>query len=178
MNFLQVCITAIALSMDACAVALCNGLVDMRMRVHKAFFIALTFGFFQGLMTIIGYFMGALFSEFIIGISHYVAFGLLLFLGLKMIYEQYNMKEEDCKISDTKMVFVQGIATSIDALLVGITLVMLNVKVLEASIIIGFITFVLCLIAIKIGKKCGKILQKRLILISIGVRILIDGIIN
>lgn len=180
MSLIEIIIIGIVLSMDASAVSMCNGMLESKMKVQKSIFIAITFGVFQGVMPIIGYYLGSLFSDFIADISHYIAFGILFILGLKIIWESRKRK---CELeANTQTIFIQAIATSLDALIVGITFVMLQVNIVNAAIIITIITSILCFIAIKVGNTFGALLQNKvevfggIILIFIAFHNLIDGL--
>jgi putative Mn2+ efflux pump MntP len=174
----------IALAMDAACVSMVNGMVDKRIKVKKSIYIAFLFGFFQGGMALIGYLSGNLFVDMISGIDHWIALILLVIIGSKMIYEsarKSNKDELSCFISNKKL-FVQALATSIDALAAGISIAALAVNMTNAVIIIFTTTFSISFLSIYIGKRFGVLLNKKaellggLILIIIGLEIFITHV--
>ncbi|MDD3887706.1 MAG: manganese efflux pump MntP family protein [Patescibacteria group bacterium] len=183
MSLLNILFIAIALSFDAMAVAAANGAHHHQMGAKKALKIAFYFGFFQFLMPLIGYILGFGLIQFISGVDHWIAFFLLVILGIKMLVESFK-KEEEKKIDihSFKILLTQSIATSIDALIIGVTLALLPVNIWLSVSIIGLTTFILSLISIYIGKKCGEKWGKKaeiiggLVLISIGLKILLEHI--
>jgi putative Mn2+ efflux pump MntP len=185
MNFFALLALGIALAMDAACVSMVNGMVDKRIRIRQALYIAFVFGFFQGAMALIGYLSGNLFLDLISGIDHWIALGLLAFIGGKMIYESVSNKDEEeaksCDITHRKL-FVQAVATSIDALAAGISIAALLVNMYEATALIFLTTFIISLISVYLGKKFGLLLSKKaellggLILLGIGLNIFISHI--
>ena len=173
----------IGLAMDACAVSMANGLKEPNMKINKTVFIALMFGLFQGLMPLIGYFVGAQVLTKIEWIIPWVALIILGFLGSKMIHDGIKGEDEEVNKDLTiKLILVQALATSIDALSVGFTIS--DYKVVEAIIstgIVALITFFICFCAVFIGKKFGTKLGNKavifggVILILIGIEIFISG---
>ncbi|MGD9887127.1 MAG: manganese efflux pump MntP family protein [Bacilli bacterium] len=184
MNYWEIIILGIGLSMDAAAVSLCNGLMETNIRARKALGIALLFGVFQGIMPILGYYLGSLVSQFLQDMTVFLASGLLIFLGTKMIYEEIKHKNDLCVVSTTPVLFSQAFATSIDAFLVGFTFVLMQVSIYPASSIIAIVTAIICFGAVFLGKRFGNILKNKavlfggLILMAIGVKILIQGLLN
>lgn len=191
MGIVEVLLTGVGLSMDAAAVGMTNGLNEPKMRLTKILLIALFFGVFQGVMPLIGYFAGTLFAEAVASIAPYVALVLLGFIGGKMIYEALKKskeEEETFKNLGVGALTVQAIATSIDALAVGISLLALNgigalkVNIFAACAIIAACTFVISLAAVFIGKKFGAVLADKaeliggIILVAIGLKIFIEGV--
>ncbi len=191
MGILEVLLTGVGLSMDAAAVGMTNGLNEPKMRLTKILLIALFFGVFQGVMPLIGYFAGTLFAEAVASIAPYVALVLLGFIGGKMIYEALKKskeEEETAKNLGVGALTAQAIATSIDALAVGISLLALNgigalkVNIFAACAIIAACTFVISLAAVFIGKKFGAVLADKaeliggIILVAIGLKIFIEGV--
>ena len=191
MGILEVLLTGVGLSMDAAAVGMTNGLNEPKMRLTKILLIALFFGVFQGVMPLIGYFAGTLFAEAVASIAPYVALVLLGFIGGKMIYEALKKskeEEETVKNLGVGALTAQAIATSIDALAVGISLLALNgigarkVNIFAACAIIAACTFVISLAAVFIGKKFGAVLADKaeliggIILVAIGLKIFIEGV--
>lgn len=163
--------------MDAFAVAISKGL-SMKKSYKKSIKVGLYFGFFQGLMPLIGYFLGFSFENIVTRIDHYIAFTLLTILGLSMILEN-NEQEMDNKL-DIKSMLLLSIATSIDALAVGVTFAFLSVNILKATITIAIITFIICFVGVLIGNKFGKFLKNKaqifggIILIITGIKILLE----
>lgn len=180
MSIINIFLIAIALSFDAMAVGACNGAHHHKMGAKKALKIAFYFGFFQFLMPLIGYILGVGLEKFVSSIDHWIAFILLSILGVRMLIESFK-KEEEKKIDihSFKILLTQSIATSIDALIVGITLALLPVNIWLSVSIIGLTTFILSLISIYLGKKCGEKWGKKaeiaggLVLIAIGLKILL-----
>ena len=181
---LTVFIIGLGLSMDAFSVSVTNGMCMEKVNFKNAGKIAFVYAFFQFLMPVLGYFAGNIFKDFISSVDHWIAFCLLFFIGLKMMMEAIDeMKEKEkaeCKKIGWKLLMVQGIATSIDALAVGISFVALKMPVFSSSVLIGVITFVICLFGVFLGKKVGNLLKGKagiigvLILIGIGTKILIE----
>lgn len=177
--------------MDAFAVSISDGMTFNKINIKKALAIALTFGLYQAAMPLLGFLGGSLFYEQIKHLDHWIALILLAFLGGKMIFESIQMfrdkkNEKEIEIRHTNMTFkllmVQGIATSIDALAVGISLAAVNANIIYSASIIGAITAVVCLPAVFLGKKTGDILSDKaellggLILVGIGVKIFIQHV--
>ena len=183
MGFLELFLLAVGLSMDAFAVALCKGLCMQRLDKRQATLIATFFGGFQALMPVIGWFLGTQFERYITSIDHWIAFVLLAIIGINMLKEAFSKEEEevDCTIKqDIKDLLLLAIATSIDALAVGITFAFLQVKVLPAVLLIGCTTFVLSFIGVWAGNRFGLKYQKKAqmaggaVLILMGLKILLD----
>ena len=181
MNFLEIILISISLGMDAFAVAICKGMAMYKGSVKKGVIIAIYFGVFQALMPFIGYMLGLRFEKAINAIDHWLAFGLLNIIGINMIKESFNKKDEN--INDDvsfKTMFILALATSIDALAVGITFAFLNVNIYVPIIFIGIITFIMSFIGVKIGTKFGDKFNNKaetaggIILILMGFKILLD----
>lgn len=181
MSIFTILSIALGLSMDAFAVSVTSGFTIKRLKVRHAMRIALFFGGFQAAMPIIGWLAGSALRNFITGIDHWIAFGLLCAIGGKMIYESTKI-EKDEKWADPLNIMILltlAVATSIDALAVGLSLSFLKVAIITPSIIIGIITFTLSFIGAYIGKKFGHFFESKLeivgglILIAIGIKILI-----
>lgn len=181
MTIIEIAVIGVALAMDAFAVSICKGLAMNKMNYKKAIIIALFFGFFQAIMPLFGYFLGNAFAKSIAAIDHWIAFILLGLIGMNMIKEARS-QEEECfddtlKIRDLIML---SIATSIDALAVGITFAFFKVSILMAILIIGVITFIICIIGVKIGNVFGERYKSKaelvggIILIIMGFKILIE----
>lgn len=185
MGFVELFLIGVGLSMDAFAVSVCKGL-NMRGKVNfkHAGVIALFFGGFQALMPLIGYFLGIGFEKYITKIDHWIAFLLLGFIGGKMVIEaikEWNAedKQEEDKL-EIKELFILAVATSIDALAVGITFAFLSVNIWSAISIIGVTTFILSLIGVVIGNKFGSKYKSKaelvggIILVLMGIKILLE----
>lgn len=189
MSLAELFIIAVGLSMDAFAVAVCKGLSVYKLKSKHMLITGLWFGGFQGLMPLIGYFLGSTFEKYITPIDHWIAFVLLGLIGMNMIKESFGKEEEDCSDASfsIKTMFVMAVATSIDALAVGITFALLpDVNITAAVLFIGVITFILSCIGIKIGNVFGAKFKSKAefaggaILILMGAKILFEhlGIIN
>lgn len=182
MGIIEIIILSIGLAMDATAVSMTNGMNDTQIKIKKIVLIGLTFGIFQAIMPLLGYLFGTLFVEFIEQIDHWIALILLGFLGFQMLREGLSKKDEEEKVKELgiKMLFLQGVATSIDALAVGISFASLRVNIVYAVLSIGVITTMLSIIGVLIGKKFGDLLNNKasilggIILISIGIKIFIE----
>ena len=174
-------ILAVALAMDSVAVSIAIGSKYKDLLVSKALFTAAVFGFFQGAMPIAGYFIGISFTEYVQSFDHWIAFVLLVGLGGKMLYEAYH-NEFDDEVTDlsTKTLITLGIATSIDAMAIGVTFAFLQTDIYTTASVIALVTFVLCIGAVYIGKKLGSLLESKaemlggVILIALGCKILAE----
>lgn len=181
MGIIEILLLGISLSMDAFAVSICKGLSMKKINWKKAIIIGLYFGIFQALMPIIGYFLGSAFESFVTSIDHWIAFVLLALIGGNMIREAVGEeKQENCNDNvDFRTMIILAIATSIDALAVGITFAFLNVNLPLAVSIIGLTTFIISLIGVKIGNKFGSKYEKKaqiaggVVLIFLGTKILL-----
>lgn len=187
--FLNSFLLGIGLAMDACAVSMANGLNETNMKLSKHILISVTFGVFQAIMPLIGYFVGHAFIEYIDRFIPWIALVLLGFLGIKTIIECIKGEKEEEEASNKpltiKMLLIQAVATSIDALSVGLTISDYTVPMaIVAAIIIAIVTIIICLVAVVIGKKFGTKLGNKaellggIILIAIGLEIFITGIIK
>ena len=175
---------AVGLSMDACAVSICKGLSMKKATLKEGAVCGLWFGGFQALMPLIGFFLGSLFAEAIVSIDHWIAFVLLSIIGINMLREAFGKEEEcSCKEADlsVKTMFIMAVATSIDALAVGITLALAgNVNIFLAVALIGIITFAMSCAGVKIGNIFGSRFEKKaqlaggIILIGLGLKILLE----
>ena len=181
MGILELLLIAVGLAMDAFAVSVCKGLSFKEMSWKKATIVGLYFGIFQALMPVIGYFLGTTFESLVTQIDHWIAFILLGFIGANMLKEAFDKdKEETNDRVDFKTMFILAIATSIDALAIGITFAFLKVNVLLATLLIGIITFGLSIVGVKIGNKFGNKYERKaesiggIILILMGLKILLD----
>lgn len=183
MSIFSVFMIAIGLSMDACAVSIAKGMTLKKEHLLRyALILGFVFGLFQGAMPLIGWWAGSYFKDFITSIDHWIAFGLLSIIGINMIKEALYGDEEQTNDSSLtfKSIIILAIATSIDALAVGISFAFLQVDIVSAVLMIGLTTFVLCVIAVYIGNRLGDLLEKYagilggIILIVIGIKILIE----
>jgi putative Mn2+ efflux pump MntP len=179
--------TAFGLAMDAVAVSIANGMCIAGSKTKKALVIALFFGVAQGLMPLLGYLAGSLMKDLIQSIDHWVALVLLSFIGIRMIVEavRHIKSPHSCpppRELTTKVIFVQAIATSIDALAIGISFAALGYNILFASAIISATTFVCCLVAVYIGRFFGSTLKEKAeilggcVLIIIALRIVVEHV--
>lgn len=181
MSIVELFILSVGLAMDAFAVSICKGLAMERATLKKAGIVGLWFGGFQALMPLLGYFLGSQFASYVTEIAPWIAFGLLVFIGGNMIREAFDSEEEDkdSSLAAGKM-FMLAIATSIDALAVGVTFAFLNVNIAEAISLIGVITFLISAIGVKIGNIFGSRYKKKaeisggVILILLGIKILLE----
>lgn len=199
MNLLSLILTAFGLSMDAFAVSITNGMRMKKITNNNAAKIALYMGGFQGVMPVIGWALGLGFKDYITSVDHWIALILLSIIGGKMIYEAVQEKrhpeegketetndgDDDLKNNDEELVsnkelLLLAVATSIDALAVGVSFAFLNISILSSASIIAIITFTMCFIGVKIGKKCGSFLKDKaeiiggIILILIGINIFLE----
>lgn len=182
MGIVELILLSIGLGMDAFAVSICKGISMKKMDWKKAIIIGLYFGGFQALMPVIGYFLGSAFESIITNIDHWIAFVLLGIIGAKMIKDSLGLENNE-NINDdvdVKSMVILAIATSIDALAVGITFAFLKVNLLLAITFIGIITFVLSVIGTKIGNRFGDKYENTaelfggIILILLGLKILLE----
>ncbi|MFA9465914.1 MAG: manganese efflux pump MntP family protein [Velocimicrobium sp.] len=182
MELIQICLLAVGLAMDAFAVSICKGLKMKTMDYKYATLIAAMFGIFQAVMPLIGWVLGKQFERYITNIDHWIAFFLLAFIGGKMIVEAFREGEEGvCPVTyDVKDILMLAIATSIDALAVGITFAFLNMEIIRPIFIIGGITFVLSMIGVMVGNRFGAKYKSKaelaggIILVLIGLKILFE----
>ena len=188
MTGLEIWLLAIGLAMDCFAVSIASGIILKRIQWKPMLVMAFAFGFFQAAMPFIGWMFAKSFSHLIESIDHWIAFSILAFLGGRMIWESFK-EEEECRLfnpASLKVVLTMAVATSIDALAVGISFAFLGVQsyseILSPILIIGFVSFVLSLIGLVFGIQCGCGLARKLkaelwggiILVIIGVKILIE----
>lgn len=185
MSIAELILLAVVLAMDAFAVSVCKGISVKELGVRHGVLCGIYFGFFQALMPLIGYFAGKSLAEVIADYDHWVAFLLLSFIGISMIRESRNDKEVSSDFG-FKVMFIMALATSIDALAVGVTLAFLDVDIILASLIIGFITAVIsylgAMLGNMIGRKYGNTAEMigGIVLIILGLKILTEhlGLIN
>ena len=182
MGILELFITAVALSMDAFAVAMCKGLATPKLKMKHMLLAGIWFGGFQGLMPLIGYFLGGTFGKYITAYDHWIAFGLLVFLGGKMIHEALSAGDEPANGSfAVREMFLMAVATSIDALAVGVTFALLpDVNIAWAVTFIGVLTFGFSAFGVKLGNIFGERFKAKaelsggIILCLMGLKILLE----
>ena len=185
MGFWELFLLAIGLSMDAFAVSICKGLCMKKAGLREGAICGTWFGGFQGLMPLIGFFLGTLFAGVIEAFDHWVAFGLLALIGINMLKDVFKKDCDCCENHDAdlsaKNMFVMAIATSIDAMAVGLSLAMAgDVNIFMAVALIGVVTFMMCAAGVKIGNIFGSRFEKKaqlaggLILILLGTKILLE----
>lgn len=181
MNFITILGISVALAMDSFSVSICKGLTINKFSFKLALECGLWFGIFQASMPIIGYFLGKQFESFITNIDHWIAFGLLLLIGINMIREALKGKKQDFSENNNfKMMFLLAVATSIDAMAVGISFAFLQVNIWKSVTIIGITTFILSFAGASIGNFLGNKFSKHteilggIILILIGTKILFE----
>ncbi len=186
-DFLSVLIIAIGLSADCFAVALGSSVSTKNPSKILALRVAIAFGLFQALMPAIGWLAGQTVVKFIADYDHFIAFALLAFVGSRMLWESFHHKEEHSKNTDISkwlVLLTLSIATSIDALAVGLSLAFLRMHIAAASITIGLVAFVITIIGFLLGEKVGKLIGRRaemvggIVLIAIGLRILISHMLS
>ncbi|MCR8679101.1 MULTISPECIES: manganese efflux pump MntP [Campylobacter] len=172
---------AIALSMDSAALSIANGAKCGNLKLLKIIKIAFIYGFFQAFMLFIGYILGLEFIRYVEFIDHYIAFCILVFLGLKMIKESRDSGNLECSIDlSLKLLIIGAVATSIDALAVGVALSFEGGSILLSLIAVGVVCFIICIGAVYLGKYLGEALESKalilggVILIGIGFKILIS----
>jgi manganese efflux pump family protein len=186
MDYFTITAIALGLSFDTFAVSLSYGVMQNKIFFRQAVRIALVFAIFQGGLTIAGYFLGSIISESVKAADHWIALGLLSFLGAKMIIEGFkrNKDKEARDYSKPIMLISVAVGTSIDAFTIGVSFAFLDVKIWLSGIIIGSITFLASMIAIRIGKSAGNRLGNKveiiggLILIAIGLKIFLEHILS
>ena len=180
---ITILLIALGLAMDSFSVSIANGLATKTFKISKALTIALFFGFFQALMPIFGWLAGESIADYISAFDHWIAFALLTFIGIKMIYESITDKPNNFLGTYTiKVILILSIATSIDALAVGLSFSFLDISIFFPAIIIGVTAFLLSFFGVYVGRRFGKILKNRieilggLILIIIGIKILFEHV--
>jgi len=185
MDIITIMFIAVGLAMDAFAVSITSGITIKHLRIRNVFKIALFFGSFQAIMPLVGWLAGLSLKDFISGVDHWIAFGLLSLIGLKMIYESLKMDTNEKEINPLNIyvLLVLSVATSIDALAVGISFAFLDISIITPIIIIGIVTFLLSCLGTFVGDRVGHFFEKKieiiggLILIGIGIRILVEHLV-
>jgi len=186
MDIVTMLAIALGLSFDTFAVSLSYGVIRSAILFRQASIIAMVLGLFQGGLTIAGYFLGSVISFELKAVDHWIALGLLGFLGMKMIIEGFGRSGEDTPrdLSKTGILLTIAMGTSIDAFAVGISFAILDVRIWSSGIIIGVVTFLASMIAIRIGKSAGKMLGNKVeivggvILVAIGIKIFLEHILS
>lgn len=182
MNFITIVVIAVGLAMDAFAVSIASGATYKHLKIRHTLRMAVFFGGFQAFMPLIGALAGLSFRGYIADYDHWVAFVILAVVGGKMVYESFKITEVEKNYSPTNIpvLLALSVATSIDALAIGITLSLVVAYITTAVIVIGLVTFVLSYIGVCIGKKFGHIFENKieavggLVLIALGVKILLE----
>ncbi len=173
---------ALGLAMDAFAVSITSGFTIKQLRIHHALRVGLFFGLFQAVMPLVGWAVGLSVRDFVVEVDHWIAFSLLVLVGGKMIYESFKIESikkrpDVLKISTLLML---SLATSIDALIMGVTFAMLKISILLPILVIGIVTFLLSFVGVYIGDRLGHFFENKmefvggLVLIGIGIKILIE----
>jgi putative Mn2+ efflux pump MntP len=182
MNFIMLLLIAGSLAMDAFAVSVTSAISQNRLTLPQALTISGLFGLFQGIMPLIGYFLGSSFAVYIQAFDHFVIFGILVLVGGKMILEAQKAKKEEKRLPcfSLKIYLVLAVATSIDALSVGLSFAFIDCSIAVAALVIAVVTFVICLAGVFIGKKFGDVFKNKaevaggIILVLIGAKILLE----
>ena len=182
MDLITITFIAFGLAMDAFAVSITSGITIKQLRIHNALKVAVFFGSFQAIMPIVGWLAGLSLRDFISGVDHWIAFGLLSLIGCKMIYESMKMESGDKAINplNVYVLLMLSVATSIDALAVGVSFAFLKVSIVTPIIVIGIVTFGLSLLGVFVGDRFGRFFEKKieiaggLILIGIGIKIVVE----
>ena len=184
MGLFELFILAVGLSMDAFAVSICKGLSLGKINWKHMCLAGIWFGGFQALMPAIGYFLGSFFADMVTRFAPWIAFALLAFIGGNMIKESFEKEEKVDNSMDVKSMFLLAVATSIDALAVGVTFAFLDVAIVPAVSFIGCVTFVFSVIGVKIGSIFGMKYKSKaefaggIILILIGVKIVLEALLG
>jgi putative Mn2+ efflux pump MntP len=185
LDIVEILFIALGLAMDAFAVSVANGITTKHMKISDAFKMAIFFGSFQAFMPVLGWLAGFNLRNLISGVDHWIAFGLLGLIGCKMIYESFRLKrgnEETASLS-LYVLLMLSLATSIDALAVGLSFAFLKIPIATPIIVIGTVTFLLSFVGVAFGSKFGHLLGRKVeiagavILICIGTKILIEHLI-
>lgn len=173
---------AFGLAMDAFAVSIASGTTIKQLKLEHALRIALFFGGFQAFMPVLGWLAGGTVSEVVKTVDHWIIFGILGFIGGKMIYESRSMKEDEGKFDCTKVsvLLFLSLATSIDALAVGLSFAFLDISIVKPVLVIGGVTFLLSLLGVYLGDRFGHLFESRIevigggLLIGVGIKVLLE----
>ena len=183
MSIMYLFILAVALSMDAFTVAICKGLAMQKADLSKAVIVGAYFGFFQAAMPMLGYVIGKRFASYIVAVDHWIAFVLLAVIGINMMKSALSEEEYDEDSSlQVKNMIVLSIATSIDALAVGVAFAFVQVNIILALCMIGVITFIISACGVRVGSFIGSKMKKYaevaggVLLILLGIKLLIEGL--
>lgn len=183
MNLIELFVLAVGLSMDAFAVSICKGLSLGKIKLKHMFIAGVWFGGFQALMPLIGYYVGSVFADKVEKYAHWIAFVLLVIIGGNMIKESFGKEDDEMNASmKPKEMFLLAVATSIDALAVGVGFAMLNVNIVAAVSFIGVVTFTFSAVGVGVGSILGSKYKSKaelaggIILILIGLKILLSGL--
>jgi putative Mn2+ efflux pump MntP len=182
MEIATVLVIAFGLAMDAFAVSVASGLAVRQQRINTALKMAGAFGLFQAVMPVMGWLAGLSLTDLVSGVDHWVAFGLLGFVGCKMIYETLKKRPDEKGFLSLSVygLLVLAIATSIDALAVGLSFAFLEVSIITPILVIGTVTFVLSFLGVSFGNRVGSFFENKigvaggLVLLGIGIKILVD----
>jgi putative Mn2+ efflux pump MntP len=182
LGLLSIAIIGVGLAMDAFAVSVSKGLSVQQLRPRHVLCVGLWFGGFQGLMPLLGYLLGRNFAHYVEGVDHWIAFGLLLLIGVNMIRETLSGDEDEHRSGDFgfRTMLLMAIATSIDAFAVGVSFAVMNISIWSAAAIIALITMIISAVGIYLGTRVGEKIGSKagivggLMLIAIGVNILIE----
>ncbi|TET63582.1 manganese efflux pump [Candidatus Bathyarchaeota archaeon] len=185
MDVITILLIAFGLALDSFSVSITSGLTIKRLKINDALRIAVFFGFFQAIMPVIGWSAGINIINFISGIDHWIAFGLLSFIGSRMIYETIRTESSRRIINprNINVLLMLSIATSIDALAVGLSLSFLKISIVTPAVVIGIITFLISFLGVFVGKRFGHFFENKigviggLILIGIGTKVLIEHLV-
>jgi putative Mn2+ efflux pump MntP len=184
MNFLSLLLIAAGLAMDAFAVSISSGVIVQHLRLKHVMRIAILFAAFQAVMPVIGWMAGVGIRSHLMSVSRWLAFGLLVAIGIKMIAESFKLKEANGRSEDpTRFLIILGlaVATSLDALAAGVSFALLRVKIIRPAIVIGLVTFGFCFAGVYIGDHFGHFFEQKIeiaggvILIAIAVKILLSA---
>lgn len=180
MSIFELLLLSVGLAMDAFAVSICKGLSVKQLKPRHLLTAGLYFGGFQALMPLIGWLLGSSFEGLIKNVDHWIAFGLLVFIGANMVRESFGKAEELNDSISPKVMLPLAVATSIDALAVGVTFAFLNVNIWLAIALIGAITFVISAVGVKIGNVFGAKYKSKaelaggIILLALAIKILVE----
>jgi len=185
MDMITIVFLAIGLAMDSFAVSITSGLTIKRLKINNALRIAMFFGFFQAIMPVIGWLAGVSITDLISGVDHWIAFLLLSLIGCRMIYESIKTGSSlrIINLLNFYVLLMLSVATSIDALAVGLSFAFMRISIATPIIVIGTITFLLSFLGVYVGKRFGHFFEKKIeivggfILIGIGVRILVEHLV-
>jgi putative Mn2+ efflux pump MntP len=185
MDMVTILLIALSLAMDSFAVSIAHGMTVKNRRVATGLMMGFSFGFFQAFMPVLGWLAGLAFMDLIASFDHWVAFGLLAFIGGKMIYEARNESDEEKDVKLTvSVVLILSVATSIDALAVGLSFSLLQVSIIAPVIAIGVVAFLLSFAGFNFGSKLGKFFERKvqviggIVLIAIGIKILLEHLLT